>query len=150
MDYPFFCRTMTASTLYQRLGTLKCDINEDGMQINANFNQRVLIHSDNEPWLASPMPGVERRMLDRIGDEVAQATTIVRYVPNSPFSKHSTLVERNSLFLMASSKTSMATTLLAPMSVTHPPRATPPGPTRAVSSSLNYGSLTCRAETNFI
>ena len=59
------------------------------MQINANFNQRVLVHSDNEPWLASPMPGVERRMLDRMGDEVARATTIVRYAPNSHFSKHS-------------------------------------------------------------
>lgn len=67
----------------------KCYINGEGMQINANFNQRVLIHSDNEPWLASPMPGVERRMLDRIGDEVARATTIVRYAPNSHFSKHS-------------------------------------------------------------
>ena len=59
------------------------------MQINADFNQRVLVHSDDEPWLASPMPGVERRMLDRIGDEVARATTIVRYAPNSHFSKHS-------------------------------------------------------------
>ena len=80
---------MTASTLYQRLGTLKCDINEDGMQINANFNQRVLVHSDNEPWLASPMPGVEQHMLDCMGGEVARATTIVRYASNSHFSKHS-------------------------------------------------------------
>jgi len=59
------------------------------MQINANFNRRVLVHSDNEPWLASPMPGVDRRMLDRIGNEVARATTIVRYAPNSHFSNHS-------------------------------------------------------------
>jgi hypothetical protein len=34
------------------------------------------------------MPGVERRMLDRIGDEVARATSIVRYAPNSAFSPH--------------------------------------------------------------
>jgi anti-sigma factor ChrR (cupin superfamily) len=34
------------------------------------------------------MPGVERMMLDRIGDEVAQATTIVRFEPNSSFSSH--------------------------------------------------------------
>ncbi len=39
-------------------------------------------------WVASPMAGVERRMLDRIGDEVARATTIVRYAPNSHFSSH--------------------------------------------------------------
>jgi hypothetical protein len=34
------------------------------------------------------MPGVERRMLDRIGDEVARATSIVRYAPGSHFSPH--------------------------------------------------------------
>ena len=34
------------------------------------------------------MPGVERRMLDRIGDEVARATSIVRYAPKSHFSPH--------------------------------------------------------------
>ena len=34
------------------------------------------------------MPGVERRMLDRIGDEVARATSIVRYAANSRFSPH--------------------------------------------------------------
>jgi len=34
------------------------------------------------------MPGVERRMLDRIGDEIARATSIVRYAPGSQFSPH--------------------------------------------------------------
>jgi hypothetical protein len=34
------------------------------------------------------MAGVERRMLDRIGDEVARATSIVRYRPASHFSPH--------------------------------------------------------------
>jgi hypothetical protein len=34
------------------------------------------------------MPGVERRMLDRIGGEVARATSIVRYAPQSRFSPH--------------------------------------------------------------
>lgn len=36
----------------------------------------------------SPIPGVQRRMLDRIGDEVARATSIVKYAPNSHFSPH--------------------------------------------------------------
>ncbi|MEO0831579.1 MAG: cupin domain-containing protein, partial [Pseudomonadota bacterium] len=39
-------------------------------------------------WVASPMAGVDRRMLDRIGDEVARATSIVRYAPGSAFSSH--------------------------------------------------------------
>ena len=58
------------------------------MDLNADFSQRVLIHSDDIPWQASPMPGVDRRMLDRIGDEVARATSIVRYAPGSHFSAH--------------------------------------------------------------
>jgi len=58
------------------------------MNLNADFSQRVLIHSDEVEWLTSPMPGVHRRMLDRIGDEVARATTIVRYAPGSRFSPH--------------------------------------------------------------
>ncbi len=58
------------------------------MELNADFSKRVVVHSEREPWRASPMPGVERRMLDRIGDEVARATTIVRYAPKSQFSAH--------------------------------------------------------------
>lgn len=58
------------------------------MELNANFKERVVVHSDQLEWNASPMPGVDRRMLDRIGGEVARATTIVRYAPNSKFSAH--------------------------------------------------------------
>lgn len=58
------------------------------MELNADFTQRVLIHTQDIPWKASPMAGVDRRMLDRIGDEVARATSIVRYAPGSHFSAH--------------------------------------------------------------
>ena len=58
------------------------------MEINANFDERAVVHSEKEPWIASPMKGVDRRMLDRIGDEVARATSIVRYAPGSAFSAH--------------------------------------------------------------
>ena len=58
------------------------------MELNADFSERVVVHSNDIDWLASPMPGVDRRMLDRIGGEVARATTIVRYAPNSKFSSH--------------------------------------------------------------
>ena len=58
------------------------------MDLNADFSERVLLHADEIDWLASPMAGVDRRMLDRIGDEVARATTIVRYAPGSQFSPH--------------------------------------------------------------
>ncbi|WP_066961275.1 cupin domain-containing protein [Microbulbifer sp. Q7] len=57
-------------------------------KINADFNERVVIRPDQYQWVDSPMPGVERMMLDRIGDEVARATSIVRYQPFSEFSPH--------------------------------------------------------------
>lgn len=58
------------------------------MNINANLAERAVVHSEQVLWVASPMQGVHRRMLDRIGDEVARATTIVRYAPGSSFSAH--------------------------------------------------------------
>jgi anti-sigma factor ChrR (cupin superfamily) len=58
------------------------------MEINADFSRRVAVRAARLPWVPSPMAGVERRMLDRIGDEVARATSIVRYAPGSQFSPH--------------------------------------------------------------
>ncbi|HEU5296607.1 MAG TPA: cupin domain-containing protein [Burkholderiaceae bacterium] len=58
------------------------------MKLNADFSQRVVVHAAGLPWIPSPMAGVERRMLDRIGDEVARATSIVRYASGSQFSAH--------------------------------------------------------------
>ena len=58
------------------------------MELNADFTQRAVVHGARLPWVPSPMQGVERRMLDRIGGEVARATSIVRYAPHSHFSRH--------------------------------------------------------------
>lgn len=58
------------------------------MQINADFSQRAAVHVSRLPWVKSPVVGIERRMLDRVGGEVARATSIVRYAPGSQFSPH--------------------------------------------------------------
>lgn len=58
------------------------------MQINSDFNLRAAVHAAQESWVPSPMPGVERKVLDRVGGEVARATSIVRYHPRSQFSSH--------------------------------------------------------------
>jgi anti-sigma factor ChrR (cupin superfamily) len=58
------------------------------MKVNADFDQIASAHTAQMQWIASPMPGVSRRMLDRIGDEVARATSIVRYDAGSSFSPH--------------------------------------------------------------
>jgi quercetin dioxygenase-like cupin family protein len=58
------------------------------MNLNADFGARAAVHAARLDWAPSPIPGVDRRMLDRIGDEVARATSIVRYAPHSRFSPH--------------------------------------------------------------
>jgi hypothetical protein len=58
------------------------------MELNADFSQRAVVHAARLAWTPSPVAGVERRMLDRIGEEVARATSIVRYAPASRFSAH--------------------------------------------------------------
>lgn len=58
------------------------------MEINADFEERALVHTDRLDWVPSPMAGVDRRMLDRVGGEVARATSIVRYAKASAFPEH--------------------------------------------------------------
>jgi len=58
------------------------------MQLHADLTKRAVVDSSALEWIPSPLPGVERRMLERDGDEVARATTIVRYAPNSYFDGH--------------------------------------------------------------
>lgn len=58
------------------------------MRLNADFSRRVVVTPDAYRWSASPVAGVDRMMLDRIGDEVARATSIVRYAPDSSFPAH--------------------------------------------------------------
>lgn len=58
------------------------------MELNADFSKRVIVHGDEVEWMESPMSGIDRRMLDRIGGETARTTTIVRYAPQSSFSPH--------------------------------------------------------------
>ena len=58
------------------------------MRLNADFSERVVLNTNEMDWEPSPMSGVHRRKLDRIGDEVARATSLVKYDPNSYFSPH--------------------------------------------------------------
>ena len=58
------------------------------MNLNADFSRRAAVHCNAIDWVDSPMKGVSRKMLDRVGDEVARATSVVRYAPDSHFSAH--------------------------------------------------------------
>ena len=58
------------------------------MRINGDFTRPVIVHAARKDWVPSPAPGVHRRMLFRIGEEKARATSIVRYAPGSAFPRH--------------------------------------------------------------
>jgi anti-sigma factor ChrR (cupin superfamily) len=58
------------------------------MDLNSDFAGRAAVHAARLGWTPSPIPGVDQRMLDHIGDAVARATSIVRYAPRSRFSTH--------------------------------------------------------------
>jgi anti-sigma factor ChrR (cupin superfamily) len=58
------------------------------IQLNADWSKRCAIQSHDLPWLASPSPLVQRRLLERDGGEVARATSVVRYAPGARFSAH--------------------------------------------------------------
>jgi anti-sigma factor ChrR (cupin superfamily) len=58
------------------------------MRLRADFGQRAVVTPDQYEWVPSPAPGVERMMLDRVGEEVARATSIVRYAADSRFPAH--------------------------------------------------------------
>lgn len=57
-------------------------------RVNADLSVPARSHARDAAWTPSPMGGVHRRMLDRIGGEVARATSVVRYDANSRFSAH--------------------------------------------------------------
>ncbi|RIY41498.1 cupin domain-containing protein [Neopusillimonas maritima] len=59
------------------------------MRINADFSKPAFVLPDQYEWRPSPQAGVERVMLDRVGEEKARATSVVRYAPQSFFPVHS-------------------------------------------------------------
>lgn len=58
------------------------------MLLNAELSKRTVVHAGALEWMPSPAKGVERRMLFRVGEERARATSIVPYAPGSRFSRH--------------------------------------------------------------
>ena len=58
------------------------------MRINDDLGEPVIVHAARADWVPSPAAGVDRRMLYREGDEVARATSIVRYASGSAFPSH--------------------------------------------------------------
>ena len=59
------------------------------MLIHSDLSVEAAVTYKDAVWRPSPLPGVDRLMLERIGDEkVSRATSIVTYQPGSNFSEH--------------------------------------------------------------
>ena len=58
------------------------------MQLRSDWSERAVVDSSAMEWVESPSAGVQRKMLERDGDEVARATSIVRYAPGAHFPRH--------------------------------------------------------------
>ena len=58
------------------------------MEIRADLTAPASVVTADWEWLESPQAGVSRVMLDRVGDEVAVATSFVRYAEQSRFPEH--------------------------------------------------------------
>jgi len=58
------------------------------VQLHTNYSLPAVSRAGETAWVPSPLKGVDRKMLERNGAEVARATTIVRYAAGSHFSPH--------------------------------------------------------------
>ena len=56
--------------------------------LNMDFSQAVVLQTATTPWQDSPAVGVQRKPLAREDKESGHATSVVRYLPGSSFSKH--------------------------------------------------------------
>lgn len=57
--------------------------------LNMNFNETVVVDTNQQEWQASPMAGVWRKSLAREAVEHGHTTSVVRFEPDSYFSPHS-------------------------------------------------------------
>ena len=56
--------------------------------LNMDLAQPVAIDAETVDWAPSPLPGVDRRRLEREAAEHGRATSIVRYAAGASFSEH--------------------------------------------------------------
>lgn len=61
---------------------------KDPATLNADLSRRAVVNTGGSRWLASPMPGVWRKRLERDAGEPERVTTVVRYEAGSRFRPH--------------------------------------------------------------
>lgn len=59
--------------------------NDVAIDLRADFGRREVVRPDGEAWRPSPITGAEGYVLDRLGEESARETSIVRYAAGARF-----------------------------------------------------------------
>ena len=101
-------------------------------KLRADFASRVVVTPEDYAWEASPTPGVDRIKLDRIGNEIARATSIVKYAANQSFPAHrhdggEEILVLDGTFIDEDGVYPAGTYLRNPAGTTHRPAAGPDG-----------------------
>jgi anti-sigma factor ChrR (cupin superfamily) len=118
----------------------------ENMELYTDFSQRVILHTEQMFWLPSPAAGVERPQLERQGEEVARATSIVRYASGSYFATHThgggkEILVLKGVFSNEHSGYSRGSWLRSPPGSSHSPRIDPTGASLYVKSGHLVASV---------
>lgn len=58
------------------------------VELHADKSKSVLVNTDSLEWVSTGASGVHRKLIERLGGEVARATSIVSFEPNKTFPAH--------------------------------------------------------------
>ncbi|NDI84263.1 cupin [Undibacterium sp. B2R-29] len=58
------------------------------MKLHSDLSLRAIVQTQDLPWVDSPVAGVQRKLIERDGEEVARATSLVRYAAGMQFFSH--------------------------------------------------------------
>mmetsp|Transcript_18007 Transcript_18007/g.33802 ORF Transcript_18007/g.33802 Transcript_18007/m.33802 type:complete len:298 (+) Transcript_18007:44-937(+) len=58
------------------------------IELNSDKSQSCLVNTDSIEWIETAAGGVRRKMIERIGGELARATTVVSFQPSASFPAH--------------------------------------------------------------
>ncbi|CAE6911200.1 ABCF1 [Symbiodinium sp. CCMP2592] len=79
------CENRAEQSLDQFLKSSKA---QQWIELNSDKSQSCLVNTDSVDWIETAAGGVRRKMIERIGGEVARATTVVNFQPNASFPAH--------------------------------------------------------------
>lgn len=82
------CETIAAGQEQTLKQFLKSSLAQKWVELNADKTKSCLVNTDEADWIQTGAGGVRRKLIERLGGEVARATTVVSFEPNTRFPSH--------------------------------------------------------------